>query len=424
MAVRSLQDWSEHPMRRYTWMCLGVMAVGCGSSVVEGADVGAPDAPLESDAGAIVDAGESFVPEEDMLGDPDTGYFSVEISPDMRFMVWQESTGGTPGPVWSCALDPVDASLDPPDGRGFRLDAIPFRAAPQWGLDDRGVFFVTVDAMGRFLIVRPTGASTATVETLSTPPDTSRSYPYPTRIASRDGALIAFLANDSSDRPQIHVLDTAAPDVVRPLTSGPVDFNGTAPSFVVTVFRWFPGVPELCWGFNDAEDRLQVRSVDLTAFDAEPTAVTTEPHDHVDSFPAILAGERVLVGGIDSTDVGALYTREAATGLYTIASRIEPRSDLTSPMMAASFEPFEWEGRRYASFLVLDGGRQPSRFPAEIWTVDLDTGLLRRVSDERTLNRMDPEYFLGRDEVFVIHYARDPAAAGFRLYRTRTGILR
>ena len=369
-------------------------------------------------------AGQPFVPDEVMLGDPATSYFSVEISPDMRYMVWQESTGGTPGPVWSCGLDPVDATLIPPDCRGFRVDGIPLRAAPQWGLDQTGVFFVTVDAAGRFLIVRPTGPSTAKVETLSTPPDTSRAYPYPTRMAGRAGALIAFLANDTSNRPQIHVVDTANPGVVRALTSGPIDFNEGAPSFVVTVFRWFAGTPELTWGFNDKHRRLQIRAVDLTDFGAAPVAVTAEPHDHVDSFPAILGGERVLVGGIDSTEVGAFYTRDPRSGTYTIARRIEPNSTFASPMMASSFEPFEWEGRRLASFQVLDGGRKPSESPAEIWTVDLDTGQTQRISKKRTLYRMDPEYFLGRDEVFVIYYARGLRSTGFRLYRVRTGIRR
>jgi hypothetical protein len=74
------------------------------------------------------------------------------------------------------------------------------------------VFFVTVDATGRLLLVRPTGPTTADVESLSTPPDASRAYPYATRIPGRAGALIAFLANDTAGRPQIHVVDTERPD--------------------------------------------------------------------------------------------------------------------------------------------------------------------------------------------------------------------
>ncbi len=416
-------------MQRILWLALVASTACSPGDAPRVADRDAtPDAVGASDAAdgsAAPDVGaEPFVADETRLGDPSVGYFSVEISPDMRFMVWQESTGGVQGPVWSCALDPVDASLDPPDGRGFRLDNIPFRAAPQWGVDDRGAFFVTVDAAGRLLVVRPSGARAANVETLGAPADTSRVYPYPTRIATRRGALIAFLANDAMGRPQIHVLDTNAPDRVRALTAGRIDFNGTAPSFVVTVYRWFPGTSELLWGFNDGAGRLQIRAVDLTNPDAQPVPVTDEGHDHIDAFPGVVGGERVLVGGIDSTDVGAVYTRDQSSGMFRIARRIEPRSSLGAPMMAASFEPFDWAGRRYASFLVLDGGRTPSMFPAEIWITDLDGGLLRRISPARTLNRMDPEYFLGRDEAFVLYYARDPRAPGFGLYRARTGLRR
>jgi hypothetical protein len=171
--------------------------------------------------------------------------------------------------------------------------------------------------------------------------------------------LIAFLQNDAMGRPQINVLDTLAPAVVRELTAGPIDFNGTVPSFVITVYRWFPGLPELSWGFNDAAGRLQIRAVDLQNFSAPPRDITDEPHDHVDSFPAVLGSEAILVGGVDSTAVGALYTRANATSPFRIQRRFEQVSQLVNPMMAASFEPFQRQGRRFASDIVLDGGRGP-----------------------------------------------------------------
>lgn len=88
----------------------------------------------------------------------------------------------------------------------------------------------------------------------------------------RLGSMLRSLTAASSlPHAQINVLDTLAPAVVRELTAGPIDFNGTVPSFVITVYRWFPGLPELSWGFNDAAGRLQIRAVDLQNFSAPPT---------------------------------------------------------------------------------------------------------------------------------------------------------
>ena len=370
----------------------------------------------------------AFTIDERVVGDSTAGYFSLEISPDMRFMVWQEVILGAPGPLWSCGIDPLTGDLIPQDGRGFRVDNVPTTAAPQWGVDAAGVFYVTLNTAGQFLIVRPSSALVATVDTLATVPNATRAYPYPTRIASQPGAWIAFLQNDAQGRPQIHVLNTQTPNTIRALTSGPVDFNTgggvSAPSFVVTVFRWLPGTTQLSWGFNDSAQRLQLRGVDVAIPGATIAALTDEPHDHVDAFPAILRGEAVLVGGINSTAEGALYTRATSAAPFRIARTLTQPSALAMPMMAASYEPFEWNGGRYATYIVLDGGRKPSEFPAEVWLTDLDTGTPRRLSSAARLNRLDPEYFLGTNEVFVFHYARPTAGSGFRLYRARTGLRR
>jgi hypothetical protein len=198
----------------------------------------------------------------------------------------------------------------------------------------------------------------------------------------------------------------------------------SAPSFVVTVYRWFPGTTQLSWGFNDASLRLQLRGIDVAVSGAVPVTLTDEAHDHVDAFPAILRGEAVLVGGINSTADGALYTRASSNAPFRIARTLTQPSAFAMPMMAASYEPFEWNGGRYATYIVLDGGRKPSEFPAEVWLTNLDTGVARRLSSPVRLNRLDPEYFLGTTEAFVFHYARPTNGVGFRLYRARTGLLR
>jgi hypothetical protein len=299
-------------------------------------------------------------------------------------------------------------------------------SAPQWGVDATGQFYITVDASGEFVIGRPLSATTGTLTKVGGLTNKTRQYPYPSRIATRAKSLIAYLQEDSFQRPQLYYLDLSNPNVETALTMGPVDQYGGQPSFLFTIYRWFSGQPILTYGANDAMNRLQIKEVDFST--ASPTTrwVTQEAYDHVDNFPAIFGGQRTMIGGVNTLAVGAFAARNVTDGYYTDTRRIDitGQSALAQPQMACSFEPFEWQGMSYASFLALDGGRKPGSFPSEVWLTSLaDSATLRRLSGTETLNRMDPEYFLGTSAVWVFYYAtKGGATPSFSLYRSTTGL--
>jgi hypothetical protein len=181
-------------------------------------------------------------------------------------------------------------------------------------------------------------------------------------------------------------------------------------------------MPRFVWGFNDAAGKVQIRELDVSAA-AAPVAVTADSFDHVDDFPSIVAGTRTLVGGIDSRAVGAVHQWNGSR--YEKVRDITPTSAFANPQMAASFEPFTWNGRAWATFIVLDGGRTPSRFPGEVWLTSLEDGSAPRlVSAPTTAARLDPEYFLGAREAWVFYYARYPSSPGYALRRARLGLVR
>ena len=134
-----------------------------------------------------------------------------------------------------------------------------------------------------------------------------------------------------------------------------------------------------------------------------------------------MGDDAFLLGGVDNLARGALY-RPNLQGIFEKKLDIVPVSSFPKAKFAASFEAFSWGNGKFASYIVLDDGDTPSKFAAEVWLTDLSTGASRVISGPQRLNRLDPEFFLGSKEAFILHYARDPAKAGFGLYRLRTGL--
>ena len=375
-----------------------------------------------------------FAANDVRVGDAGTGYFSVEISPSMKYLSWQEVAGGNlswqemfngvPRGTWIASLDPDTADLAPADGKGTSIANIRISGAPQWGVDRRGEFLIAIDAEGRLLQIRPTGASTVETTVIPLPADSSRRFPYASRLPGRDHAYVVFMQNDAQRRPQIMMVDLAAPSALRQVTSGPTDRNGRMPTFVITVYRWFEGLPIFTYGFNGAGGKIQMKEVDASSPSLDMRVVTTGGFDHVDDFPFVMNGEKHLLGGVDSKARGALHRFNRSSGQYETVKTIEPvGTQHRDPQMVASLEPFQFKGQSYATFIVLDGGRGPSNYPGEVWMTGLGpAGKAWRINGPERLNRMDPEVFVGRSKAWVFYYARTPDKANFELRRAETGL--
>lgn len=136
----------------------------------------------------------------------------------MRFMAWTEARTQT---AYICGVNPATGDLIPSDGRGFRVGEIIGVASPQWGVDNIGPYLVTVSSEGRFLIIRPSSATSATVTTLPTASNRSRQYPYATRLPRQSGGYLIYSQPDTNRQLQIFYLDLANPAVERQVTTGP-----------------------------------------------------------------------------------------------------------------------------------------------------------------------------------------------------------
>lgn len=359
---------------------------------------------------------------EARLGDASLSYINIEFSPDMKFMAWTESRTTT---AYICGVDAKTGDLIPSDGRGFRVGEILGVASPQWGSDSTGSYLVTVSAEGRFLIVRPSSPSAATVTTLSTPANLSRRYPYASRLPKQSGGYLIYSQTDANRQLQLFYLDLANPATERQVTSGPTPIVLNTPSFLLTIYRWFEGIPVFSYGTATPANpaRVQMREVDLSSGTALDRLVTNDSVSHIDDFPFLQQGVRHFVGGQNTSSMGAVYEYDEARQSYQQIRKIEPQSTLSNPVWATSFETFTWRKREYAVFQVLDNGGPLQNVNAEIWLTSVyDNSVLRRVSPATPLARRDPEFFLGESKVFLYYYSQPAMGRPYELRRVEAGL--
>lgn len=398
---------------------------------------------------AIAGEPDDFSPQDLRIGDSQTSYVSIEFSPDMKYMAWVEpqSRGeSAESTAWLCAMDGETGDLIPRSGKGFKIGAVKMSdyapsGQPQWGQDNIGVFVVILDPQGNFVIARPQlqkgkGLS-ASVTRLSTPPNPSRMFPYPTRLA-KPGGFIAYIQNDSVNNRQLHYIDLADPKSEHAITIGPhlkIGKKKLEP-FIVDIPRWFydvetraDGLPVLIFG-NDSDVNpqipfpvIEVKELDFAMPKRVPVTVAKPLPVLFDPFPFLYRGERFIMAGVNARASGVVV-KPGANGQYRdVIHRFEPSaSALKNPHNLASAEPFEWRGKLYSAFQVNEPGA-PGTTSAEIWlTSVLNGSVLRRLNKNTPSQRADPEFFVGNNRVWIFYFAHPNSSGWWELHRADTGL--
>jgi hypothetical protein len=353
----------------------------------------------------------------------------------MKYLAWVE-TGNRQAQAWVAKVDPNTGDISPKDGRGFSLGAIPrngITGQPQWGQDSAGFFVVVLNAQGQIVLARPQAAGAPQLTTLATPADPSRQFIFPSRIPNRSGAYLSYLKMSQGRSLSLWYVDTANPTVEVPLTQGDAGgyeiINkqgrpGRAPALYITIQRWFEGQPMLVHGYMNGAGKLQVRLVDLRSGTPKIFPVTNDNLNHVDDFPFFLGNKLYLLGGINTSAVGALYGQTAGSSTFSLLRQFAPKaSALRTPAWASSFEPFLWKNKPYASFQLLDQGPPTAGVPGEIWIASLlDNSVLRRICGPETMRRNDPEFYIGTKQAWVYYYGRQNESSPWELHRCETGL--
>lgn len=385
-----------------------------------------------------------FTVNDQQIGDPNISYLQIELSPDMRFMTWIEDGAGQNGAsvAWLCALDRVNGTLIPANGRGFRIAEIPNQGSPQWGQDSTGFYSITIDTDGRLVVTRPSlnadGTAAGVVTRLTTAANLTRAYPYPSRIAQPGGYLV-YLQDDPAvaGRQQLWWLNLANPATENQITQGPVASIGQfgLPPYLVNIQRWFydtaslaNGVPIVTYGYTPpnpgGQQPLTLEQLDFTSGTPPVASRASGISPQVlDPNPFIHQGERYIIGGLNAGPVGIVFRRDA-TGLFaTEVQRIETTgSALANPSNFASAEPFLRNGQLYSAYQLNEPGA-PGTTNGEIFITGLLGNTTRRmISLPTPSRRADPEVFIGLNKVWVLYYARTGPTSRWTLRRAETGL--
>jgi len=286
--------------------------------------------------------------------------------------------------------------------------------------------------------LNPDGTAAGAITRLTTAANRTRAYPYPSRIAVPGGYLV-YLQDDPAvaGRQQLWWLNLASPATENQITQGPVASIGQfgLPPYLVNIQRWFydtaslaNGIPAVTYGYTPAnpggQQPLTLEQLDFTS-GTPPLAsrVMGVSPQVLDPFPFFHQGERYAIGGLNFGPVGIILRRDA-TGLFaTEVQRIETTgSALANPSNFASAEPFFYKGQLYTAYQLNEPGA-PGTTNGEIFITGLLGNTTRRmVSDATPSRRADPEVLIGRDRVWILYYARTGVTSRWTLRRADTGL--
>jgi hypothetical protein len=391
-----------------------------------------------------------FTPRETVVGDPAFGCLGLEFSPDMRWLVWTQQ--GAVKASWLCGVNPDTGDLVPANGRPngvngqpFSIPNIPPRGNPQWGRDSSGWFIIAIADDGRLVQVRPgtlgvdgNWLTDPVIAYPAVPVNATRQYPFAARLPDRAASYVIYqqLANGNGAA-GIYWVDLGDPNFTEHLVTAPSGYTmpPTLENIAATIYRWFPGLPIFTYAVvKQPGGAVKMAQLDVSAPTPTPVAINPATDNvafHTDDFPSVNFGRRTLIGGITSTATARYYLQNPVTNQTSTLANITvtpAMSALGNPQFASSFEPFEWNGRVYAPFQIIDGADPLQAVPSEIWLTSLsdallqtDTSLLRRINTATSLQRRDPEYFLGTTKAWIFYYAK-PSGTLFTIYRAETGL--
>jgi hypothetical protein len=333
--------------------------------------------------------GTDWTPKVVQVGDHEANYLNVEITADNKYMIWFEGAVGqsTSGVVWHCMIDQETGDLIPSDCRGFRGFESTSWGRPNPGYDAKGAYYVGADAEGRFVMVRPDGATSGKVTVLSTPPDLRRRAVYPSILKSRESGYVLFIQNESTPgagvRPrnnwvELQYVDLAQPERVHVIERQETPPRGFAPMDAGFV-RWMRGRPIITYGHASPQTgKVEIRAFDVENPEKGSFFLIEDGSNKIDPFPKVMEGYEYILAGIDGTASSNIYRRPAESGNapFQLYRRLYPdETRLNNPSLAQSHEPFIFKGKLYTVYQVNEKGQRffdtTFRQPGEIWLADL-----------------------------------------------------
>ncbi len=133
---------------------------------------------------------------------------------------------------------------------------------------------------------------------------------------------------------------------------------------------------------------------------------------------------KTLIVAIEDQRRVVVYEPESAD-VFIRRATIELPAD--AEPFVYSVEPFSTQGHSYFTLHAqADQVTPPKPTVSSIWLLSMDPidgeRIVRRVDDGQSAHRIDPEWFIGENEVFVYFNILPGAGAGWQVHRCRAGV--
>jgi CubicO group peptidase (beta-lactamase class C family) len=346
-------------------------------------------------------------------------YADPEILTSEAKITFQDKSGT----VWVGDLDPQTGLFASPTGRDILLDSgaesllVTFNG-PEFGVDADGwsVFYSKRQGGGTVQVWR----AEVDGDQVSSAPLTSgmsQMTALPSRNPMADTTRLLSILGDW-DAGTLVWLDEREPELMNEF--GVVDTRDTTH-------------PTWVWDTNAIlfSRRSGVEFGQLALLDTQIGNETTVTKDAGDKTLPVgwlapdYGGDLLVLALVDKTEI-AVYRDAGEPNVQRIATLGIPT--VSSGVTVGSAEPFVANGKSYISLAIQNNESQlPGVADAEIWIFDLDdnpeTRFALRCDDglPSPVMRIDPETFVGRDQVFV-YYNVFTAQGNFEVFRCATGI--
>lgn len=357
----------------------------------------------------------TFVPKDEIIG---SNFIQVEFSEDSRSMTWAEQTGVNG--IAKVYYADVDLNTGLPDlAKKQYIDDIQLQGWAYWGADNKGVFFVLMNANKEFKVIRRTGTNTLTTTNLGTVNSDVKSlinvshdptkpyfwinYVLKTTTAGGKDRLYCFRSDNPSNR---ILINEEVP-------------NTAGSAYELTFPRWLKNSETLLYPFrgNPAQPLF-----DIKFWNGQTQTSTQVTNDgaafhHVDDLAFTINNQNYLFSSKNASQL--VICKQQANGLFT-ESENYPTPTTISPITLTSFEPFTVNGKTYGAYQVYAGGGIPGNTKGEIWLKGiLGESLQTKISTIDGV-AVDPEYVIGNNKVWVYYYGRPIGQTFYDLHRCET----
>lgn len=348
------------------------------------------------------------------IGTADTQYVDPEFSSAARQMVFQSRVGS----VWVGDIDPKTGLLLNPSGKDQLLATgaaplISTAQGPEFGRDSTGisVYFTKMYNL-RLQLWRSRLVD---------------GVPHTERVTSGLTArrTVCASANTDLDSVRLLYLRGSATNFVwaSAVESDPSD-ELLMPEIVSGISgpRWIPGTDDVIY-LTEVSGSLEIARTNSVTGDTR--ILTNDGGVKVDMFPfraPEFDNEVLFFANINQTEL-AVY-RDLGGEYFERILTLTPPAD-TEYQHMVSVEPFAAGGRTYFTMELHKTAAWAVSRDSSIWVFDMnadaETRLTRRVDDGSIAHRVEAEWFIGSEEVFI-YYSVINYLGGWELHRTRTGI--